>query len=133
MPPVPEEILLAGGRVDINYLGSLSQLQRSLLRSKGTIDALQIIEQMMGMNEQVAWKFDWLGMAEDVAIAQGMPQKHILSDAEVDIIRQQNAEREQMAQQAALMESAGKAAPGLSQAPQENSPAAVAQEALNAA
>ena len=132
MPPVPDEILMAGGNVDIRYLGPLAQLQRSLLRSKGTIDALGLIQQMMEMNEQVGWKFDWLGLAEDVAVAQGMPQKFILSDAEVGKIAQEDAERQAAEQQAALMEVAGKAAPGLGKSPEEGSPVAELTEAVSA-
>ena len=133
MPDVPPEIADTGGIVDIRYLGPLAQLQRSLLRSKGTIDALGIIKEMMEINEQVAWKFDWLGLAEDVAVAQGMPQKHVLSDAEVDIIRQENEERQQLQEQALLLESAGKAAPGLGQAPEAGSPASAVADELEAA
>lgn len=133
MPEPPEELLISGGRVDIRYLGPLAQLQRSLLRSKGTIDALSIIQQMMEMNAQVGWKFDWLGLAEDVAIAQGMPQKHVLSDAEVDAIRQQTEAKQEMQEQALLAESLGKAVPGLSKAPEAGSPVATIQENLEEA
>jgi hypothetical protein len=133
MPDVPEEILAAGGSVDIRYLGPLAQLQRSLLRSKGTIDALSLIQQMMEMNEQVGWKFDWLGLVEDVAVAQGMPQKFILSDAEVNKIVEENAARQQAAEQAAMVEVAGKAAPGLGKAPEAGSPVAALQETAETA
>ena len=130
MPPVPDEILATGGNVDIRYLGPLAQLQRSLLRSKGTIDALSLIQQMMEMNEQVGWKFDWLGLVEDVAVAQGMPQKFILSDSEVDAIAQEHAAKQQAQEQAALLEVAGKAAPGLGKAPETGSPVSNLQEQI---
>jgi hypothetical protein len=123
MPDPPEELIVAGGKVDVRYLGPLAQLQRSLLRSKGTVDALAIIQQMMTMEPKVAWKFNWLEMAEDVAVAQGMPQKHVLSDEEVDKIRQEFEAYQQQAQQMAALESAGKAAPALLKAPEEGSTA----------
>jgi hypothetical protein len=123
MPEPPEELIMSGGKVDVRYLGPLAQLQRSLLRSKGTVDALAIIQQMMQMEPKVAWKFNWLEMAEDVAVAQGMPQKHVLSDEEVDKIRAEYEAYQQQAQQMAALESAGKAAPALLKAPEEGSTA----------
>lgn len=122
MPPVPEELMAAGGRVDIRYLGPLHQLQMSLLRSRGTIDALAIIEQMMAMNPNVGMVFDWLELAEDVTVAQGLPQKLILSKAEVNKQIQIQAQKQQAMEQAAVMEQVGKAASGLGKAPEEGSP-----------
>ena len=121
MPDVPGELMESGGRIDIQYLGPLAQMQRSLLRSRGTIDALAIIEQMMGMSKEVGWVFDWRQMAEDVTIAQGLPQKLITSDDQQDEMAAQDAKMQQIALQAKVMETAGKAAPGLGKAPEEGS------------
>lgn len=128
MPDPPDELLESGDKVDIRYLGPLSQLQRSLLRAKGTVDSLGIIAQMMELNEEVGWKFNWLEMAEDVAVSQGMPQKHIKSDEEVNAMREQAQKEKAMMQMAAMAESAGKAAGGLSKAPEDGSPEAVLME-----
>lgn len=89
MPDVPDEILVAGGRIDIEFLGPLAQLQRSLLRSKGTIDALSLIEKIVLMNEQAGWKIDWMELIEEVTIAQGMPQRLIVSDETIAIMTEQ--------------------------------------------
>lgn len=110
MPDVPEEILYAGGRLDITYLGPLAQLQRSLLRSKGTIDALSLIERIVGMNEQAGWKIDWLELIEEVTVANGMPQRLIRSDEEVAAIAQNVEQAEQAEQQRAQLETAAGAA-----------------------
>lgn len=102
MPDVPGEIMERGGRVDIVFLGPLAQLQRSLLRSKGTIDALALIERIILLNEQAGWKVDWNELIEEVSIAQGMPQRLFLSDeavAEIAAGAQQQAEREQQMEQ----------------------------------
>jgi len=123
MPDVPPELLLEGGKIDIRYLGPLSQLQRALLRSKGTVDALAIIQQMMTMEPKVGWKFNWMEMAEDVAVAQGMPQKFIQSDETVAQIEQQYAQQQQAQQQMAMLEQASKAVPNLSSKPEQGSPA----------
>jgi hypothetical protein len=124
MPPPPEELMLSGGRVDIRYLGPLAQLQRSLLRSKGVIDALSIIKEMMEMAQHVGWKFNWLEMAEEVTVNQGLPQKFIASDETVQMLAQDAARKEQMAEQAQMLEIAGKAAPGLGRAIEPKSPVA---------
>ena len=121
MPDVPPELYESGGKIDIQYLGPLAQMQRSLLRSRGTIDALAIIEQMMNMSKEVGWVFDWRQMAEDVTIAQGLPQKLITSDEEQEAAAAQDAKMKQMAMQAQVMETVGKAAPGLGKAPEEGS------------
>jgi len=131
MPPVPPELEESDSKITIRYLGPLSQLQRSLLRSRGTIDALSIIEQMMKMSKEIGWVFNWRQMAEDVTIAQGLPQKLIRSDEEQAQSAEAAAEQEQMAQRAQMLEIAGKASSGLGQAPTEGSPMseAMAEEA----
>lgn len=110
MPDVPEEILVAGGRLDITYLGPLAQLQRSLLRSKGTIDALSLIERIVSMNEQAGWKIDWLELIEEVTVAQGMPQRLIKSDEDVAMIAQGVEQAAQAEQQRAQLETTSDAA-----------------------
>ncbi len=129
MPDTPPELLDSDSKVMIRYLGPLSQLQRSLLRSRGTIDALAIIQQMMAMNQEVGWVFNWRQMAEDVTIAQGLPQKLIRSDAEQDASAAAAAEQAQAQQRAQMLEIAGKAAPGLGQTPSSGSPMDVAMSA----
>lgn len=121
MPPVPPELVESKGKISVRYLGPLAQLQRSLLRSRGTIDALGIIEQMMAMNEKVGWVFNWQQMAEDVTIAQGLPQRLITSDEEQEAMERGVQEQQRMEQQAQMLEVAGKASPGLGKAPEEGS------------
>jgi hypothetical protein len=122
MPDPPEQLVVSGGAVDIRYLGPLSQLQRSLLRAKGTIDGMAVVAQMREIWPDVELKFNWMEMAEDVAVSQGMPQKHIRSDEETEELVAQRRQQEQAMQMAAIAESAGKAAQGLSKAPEEGSP-----------
>jgi len=73
------------------------------------------------MSKEVGWVFDWRQMAEDVTIAQGLPQKLITSDDQQDEMAAQDAKMQQIALQAKVMETAGKAAPGLGKAPEEGS------------
>jgi len=122
MPEIPDELLQAGATVNIRYLGPLAQLQRTLLKSKGTIDAITLIAQLAQLDEAVVWKFDWVEIAEEVAIAQGMQQKRIKSNQEVEAIRQQVEQQRQLAQQVEMAEKLGRATGGLSNKPEEGSP-----------
>ena len=108
MPEVPDELIAAGGKLKIRYLGPLAQLQRTLHQSKGIVDGMAIIAQMAAMEESVAWKFNWLEAAEDAAVAQGWPQKYVRSDEEVAAIKQQVEQDRAMAAQAEIAEKAGK-------------------------
>jgi hypothetical protein len=86
MPDPPEELISGDGsylNVELRYLGPLHQLQRTLLKTKGTVDALSVIAQMAAMDESVAWKFNFQEAAEEAAVAQGWSQKHVFSDEEV--------------------------------------------------
>ena len=82
MPDVPQELLDSAnaGMLSVRYLGPLAQLQRTLLQSKGIVDAISIVGQIAAIDESVVWKFDWPNLAEDAAVAQGMPQKRIIDD-----------------------------------------------------
>ncbi len=122
MPDVPDELLMEGGRVDIKYIGPLAQLQRSLLRSKGTIDALALIREVMSMNEQAGWKINWMELIEEICVAQGMPQRLILSDADVGAIIQQQAQAEEAAQQLDQLETVAGAVPKLAERIEPRSP-----------
>lgn len=123
MPDPPDEIVGIGGRIDIRYLGPLAQLQRTLLKSKGTVDALAIIQQIAMMDEAVNWKFNWLEVAEEVAINQGLAQKHVKSDDEVNAIRQQVEQSRQALQQAEMMEKGARAVGALGKRVEPGSPA----------
>jgi len=122
MPEPPGELVESGSTVDIRYLGPLAQLQRTLLKAKGTVDAMAIISQIAALDETVAWKFNWLEIAEEVAVNQGMPQKHIKSDEEVAAIVQQQQQQQQAAQQAEMLGNASKAAGPLGKRPESGSP-----------
>ncbi len=126
MPDVPQALLDStnGGTLSIRYLGPLAQLQRTLLQSKGIVDAISIIGQIAGIDESVVWKFDWPNLAEDTAIAQGMPQKRIFSDVKFQQIKDQIEEQKQTAIMAEMAVQGGKAmGGGLGKKPETGSPA----------
>ena len=123
MPDPPDEIIESGGRIDLDYIGPLAQLQRSLLKSKGIIDSLSIVQAIMALNVEAGWKINWLELIEEAVIAQGMPQKLILSDDEVRQIQEAQAQRQQALEQAEMVEKVGKVIPGLGKPVAPGSPA----------
>lgn len=122
MPDVPDEIAFGGGRIDIEFLGPLAQLQRSLLRSKGTIDALTLIERVIAMNEQAGWKIDWMELIEEITIAQGMPQRLIVSDETIELMTQQANKQAEMAEELERLKVGAKASSDLAQRIEPRSP-----------
>lgn len=113
MPDPPQEMLDAGGSVDIEYLGPLAQLQRSLLRSRGIVDSLAILQQIQTMSEEGLWKINWLELTEEATLAQGLPQKLIRSDDEIRELQRAAAERDQMMMQGEMADKAAKLLPAL--------------------
>lgn len=128
MPDPPAELMDSGGRIDINYLGPLAQLQRSLLRSKGIIDAMSLIGEMMALDGSVAWKFNFLEMAEEAALAQGLPQRLVNTDEEVNRIKEQVAKENQMKERMMMATEAAKAIPNLGKPIAPGSPAELMME-----
>jgi len=136
MPDIPGELITDDrkyariGRVDVNYIGPLAQLQRSLLRGKSIVDALSIIAEFMALDGSVAWKFNMLEMAEEAAVSLGLPQRHVLSDDEVNRIREQVAAEQKMKEQLMMASEAAKSLPNLSKPAAPGSPAALLTEGV---
>ncbi len=134
MPDIPGELITEErkyeriGRVDVNYIGPLAQLQRSLLRGKSIVDAVSVIAEFMALDGSVAWKFNWLEMAEEAAVSLGLPQRHVLSDDEVNKIKEQVAADQQAKEQLLMAGEAAKAIPNLGKPIAPGSPAALLME-----
>lgn len=128
LPEPPGELLETGGKMDINYIGPLAQLQRSLLKGKSIVDSLSIIAEFMALDGSVAWKFNMLEMAEEAAVSMGLPQRHVLSDDEVERIREQFAADQQAREQLMMAGEAAKAIPNLGKPIAPGSPAALLME-----
>ena len=114
MPPVPDELLDSGGKINIRYIGPLHQLQQTLLRGKSITDAVAVIQMMGELDQFVPLKFDFMEMAEEVTVAGGLPQRMIKSDEEVKRIIDETVQRQQAMEQAEVAEKAGSAAGNLS-------------------
>lgn len=123
MPDAPDILLEEGyGEMEINYIGPLAQLQRSMLKSKGIIDALAIIQAIGQIWPQSLIKINELDLIEEAAVAQGMSQKLIKSDAQVKEVLDDINRKEQLAEQLQIAETAGKVLPSASKEVEPNSP-----------
>ncbi len=129
---IPEDEIrsIIGRKININFVGPLSQLQRSLLRSKGIIDSLAIGSEIIKIWPSAAVKIDEMQLIEEAMIAQGMQQKLIKSDEEVKAILDKVAQKEQLQEQLAVGELAAKAAPAMSQEIKPNSPLALLSQGV---
>jgi hypothetical protein len=123
MPPILQDQV---DRVEVDYLGPLAQLQRSLLKSKGIIDSLAVIGQIAQVfGPGSLMKINSDEMMEDAVIAQGLPQKLIRGDDELEEMRAQIAAEEQQQQALEAGERIAKSVPSVSKDIEPNSPLAL--------
>ena len=131
MPDVPDILLEPGNRkIKTVFIGPLPQLQRATIQTRGTINALAIVEQIGGTWPNALVKINEMELIEDAAIAQGMKQTLIRSDEEVRDILQANAAAEAEKLQAEQLTEAAKTVPGLGKAVEAGSPLEAAAGAL---
>uniref|UniRef100_A0A6M3JQ56 Putative head tail connector protein n=1 Tax=viral metagenome TaxID=1070528 RepID=A0A6M3JQ56_9ZZZZ len=116
MPDVPPELWIGNNEYDyaIRYLGPLDQLQQMLLKTRGTMDAMEVISKMAVLDTNVPWKFNFLEAAEEAAVALGWPQKFVNSDETIAMMQQQAAQSQAAMQQAEIAEKGAKASAMLS-------------------
>lgn len=130
MPPIPDEIIEAGGTINFLLTGPLAQAQRrvrELQPISDTLDVLAPIAAVLGPEVLDVIKKDEL--AELVVEAGSFPQAAINSKEERKVIREERAALAEQQRQQELMLEAAKVMPGLTKAPESGSPA----EAIGAA
>ena len=93
--PDPPQILQdnAGEKIEVVYLGPLAQAQMRLFKTQGINQSLDQLDRVFVYAPETRDKFDWDGIAEDVAEGGGMPEKNIRPDDEVEKIRKIKAEQ----------------------------------------
>ena len=130
MPPIPDEIVEAGGTINFLLTGPLAQAQRRirvLQPINDTLDVIAPIAAVLGPEMLDGIKRDEL--TEIIMEGGSFPQEAINSKEERRVIREERAAlAEQQRQQEMLLEG-GKVYPGLTKAPEEGS----AAEAIGAA
>ncbi len=126
LPEMPQILQDEGGKVEILSLGPLAQLQRSLLKSKGTIDSLGLIQMVTNMFPNAALKIREMELIEEVTVAQGMSQKLHRSDAEIAEIQAAMQAKEAREERLDTFERVAKAVPSVAKdAIHPNSPLAL--------
>ena len=123
MPPVPPVLeFLSDGNVDIEYIGVLPQLQRSLFKSQGILEGIQVASEWSKLFPESLNKIKGDEGLEAAMVAQGFPQALINSDEEMEVIHQAELRRAAIEQQAELIGQAAQSVPGLSKPIEPNSP-----------
>jgi len=117
----------AGG-IDIDYIGPLAQAQKRLFKTEGinhSIEAVRPLVELQVAANQPVTALDRLNVnetVEEIFDANGMPQKLMHSDTEVEAIQQGRLEAQQAEREAQMALEAAKAAPGLGKKTEEGSP-----------
>lgn len=128
MPDAPDILLdpdYGEGHVDINYIGPLAQLQRSVLKSKGIIDSLEIIGMVQKIWPESVIKINEMELIEDACIAQGMPQDLFKTDQQIAEILEAQRQKEEMAEAVTMGTQIAKALPSTNEAIVPDSPLAL--------
>jgi hypothetical protein len=133
MPPVPKEIIEAGGRINFVLTGPLAQAQRRILELE---PALRTIEALAGTAEALGPEvMDVINKdetAEFIAESGNIPQRLLNNrDTRAQIRADRQARQQAILQQQAMLEAA-KAAPGVSGPVDETSIISKVGEAIGA-
>lgn len=107
LPEPPQQLIEEGGGYKIDYLSQLNRAMRAE-ESTAIMQAIQKIGVMAQVQPSVTQIFDWDEAARTVSEIDGVPAKLLLSKEDIDAIREQQAEQQQLQQIAAQ-------APGVSQ------------------
>lgn len=131
--PKPPDILFDPanrGILNVKYTGPLFQAQRQLLKTRGTVDWLQLVSSIVGIWPNSKIKVNELELIEDAGIAMGMEQKMFKTDEQINEILAQQAEMEQQKEQAGMMLEAAKVMPQMGKKIEDGSPAAMLANAV---
>ena len=111
LPPPPEELI--GSEVKVDYISVLAQAQK--LVSTGAMERwVGFTGQVAGLRPEVLDKINADKVVEQMATDLGVPNDMVVSEEEVNELRQARAKAEQNAQKMANMQGAIESAKGLS-------------------
>lgn len=118
-PPPPD---LQGQQIEYRFQGVLAQAQKMnrvqpVQFALGIVSQIADAQRITGQMPEVLDKFNCDQAVDEVSTDVGVPSTVIRSDAEVAAIREQRAQAQQAAQQAALMKQASETAKNLGQTP----------------
>lgn len=117
LPPMPDELLEAGGLVDIEYVSPLNRLQKSE-DGIGILRTLEAMAPLAQIDPTVADILDPEASVRIMAEVNGMPSKALRSPKRVEAMREGRAQQQQMQQALAAAPVAASAAKDLAAAQQ---------------
>lgn len=97
LPPMPDELLEAGGLVDIEYVSPLNRLQKAE-DGIGILRTLESLAPLANIDPTVVDVLDPEEAVRIMADVNGMPSKALRSPKRVKAMREGRAEQQQMAQ-----------------------------------
>lgn len=102
LPPMPDALLEAGGEVEIEYVSPLNRAQRAE-EGVAIMRTLEAITPLAQFDPNVLSVFDPMAVARELADINGVPQKVLRTEEQIEAMEAQKA---QAAQAAALMQAA---------------------------
>ena len=123
--PVPPQILqdlFRDEEIEVEYLGTLAQAQKRMVKVQAISQGLGALEGLIKLNPEVADNVDCDEAAVEVLRAMGFPAKAINDKAKVKQLRDQRQQAAAQQQKQQMMEKAAMAAPGLSKSIEPGSP-----------
>ena len=102
LPPMPDALLEAGGEVEIEYVSPLNRAQRAE-EGVAIMRTLEAITPLAQFDPNVLSVFDPMAIARELADINGVPQKVLRTEEQIEAMEAQKA---QAAQAAALMQAA---------------------------
>jgi hypothetical protein len=122
LPPPPDIVLEAGGRINIDFIGPLVQAQKRLFLTQPIMKAVQDLAPLAQLWPSVLDWFDEDQAAELILEGHNVPQRVVRNEQEVLSIRQAKAEAAQQQQMQMAAAGAAEAVPKLSKGPEPGSP-----------
>lgn len=102
LPPMPDALLEAGGEVEIEYVSPLNRAQRAE-EGVAIMRTLEAVTPLAQFDPNVLSVFDPMAIARELADINGVPQKVLRTEEQIEAMEAQKA---QAAQAAALMQAA---------------------------
>lgn len=115
LPPMPDELIQAGGEVEVEYVSPLNRAQRAD-EGVAILRTLESIAPLAQIDPSVMMVFDPAAVARELADINGVPQKVLRTPEQIEAMQQQQAQQQAAA---ALLQAApvvGKTAKDLAQA-----------------
>lgn len=115
LPPMPDELIEAGGEVEVEYVSPLNRAQRAD-EGVAILRTLESIAPLAQIDPSVMMVFDPAAVARELADINGVPQKVLRTPEQIEAMQQQQAQQQAAA---ALLQAApvvGKTAKDLAQA-----------------